>query len=310
MKKIVFICGITIFIILSFLYPSVVLAGATNGLALWFQHLLPTLLPYIILSNIIIQSGLLDIESNAFKPTFPWRPVLITYLFGLILGLPIGAILVTNFYRRKMISKAQATILVCSCNPLSPFFYINYILHHNAASGNRSIASYLIPLYLLHSCVGALFLFVDYHRSHKDIVSATMHKKTTSRFHLSFQIIDAGIMNGFEVITKLGGYVILFGILTSLWMHIIPTTSPLGAIGIASLEISNGISILGATLPNRQPQINIMMSMATFGGLCTHALTYSIISGTNLSKISYSLAKISLALLTYCLLNLITIILC
>ena len=38
-------------------------------------------------------------------------------------------------------------------------------------------------------------------------------KETAPRLKLNFSIIDAGIMNGFEILCKLGGYIMLFSIL-------------------------------------------------------------------------------------------------
>ena len=49
------------FIMLSF--PQEVFNGASEGLLLWFQIVLPTLLPFIIISNVLIQTNSISILS-------------------------------------------------------------------------------------------------------------------------------------------------------------------------------------------------------------------------------------------------------
>ena len=66
--------------------------------------------------------------------------------------------------------------------------------------------------------------------------------KQTSKGNL----LDTSIMNGFEIITQLGGYIILFSILSGLLMDLHPfgSASPL-LCGV--LEITTGIAQLAAS---------------------------------------------------------------
>ena len=45
---------ILIFFLCMLSFPQTVFTGASYGLVLWFRHVLPTLLPYMILINILI----------------------------------------------------------------------------------------------------------------------------------------------------------------------------------------------------------------------------------------------------------------
>lgn len=46
---------ILIFFLCMLSFPQTVFAGASYGLLLWFRHVLPTLLPYMVLINILIR---------------------------------------------------------------------------------------------------------------------------------------------------------------------------------------------------------------------------------------------------------------
>ena len=52
--------GATLFVILLF-FPGLVFEGAKMGLNLWFFTLVPTLLPFMVFSNILIQSRLINL---------------------------------------------------------------------------------------------------------------------------------------------------------------------------------------------------------------------------------------------------------
>ena len=75
--------------------------------------------------------------------------------------------------------------------------------------------------------------------------------KQTSKGNL----LDTSIMNGFEIITQLGGYIILFSILSGLLMDLHPfgSASPL-LCGV--LEITTGIAQLAASsLPSPEKSL-------------------------------------------------------
>ena len=49
-------------------FPSVASAGASQGLLLWFQVLIPSLLPFFLLSGFLIRSGLISSVSTVTYP--------------------------------------------------------------------------------------------------------------------------------------------------------------------------------------------------------------------------------------------------
>ena len=60
--------GATLFVILLF-FPGLVFEGAKMGLNLWFFTLVPTLLPFMVFSNILIQSRLIEhLPARTFYP--------------------------------------------------------------------------------------------------------------------------------------------------------------------------------------------------------------------------------------------------
>mgnify|MGYP007127258245 FL=1 len=68
MKKI-FICIIYISLfILMLTHPVIVLSGAKQGISLWIESVVPSLLPYMILSNFLIYAGISADTAIIMKP--------------------------------------------------------------------------------------------------------------------------------------------------------------------------------------------------------------------------------------------------
>jgi len=59
MKKKMFILIILLSLFYILRFPELTVHAAGNGLILWFEQVLPSLLPFVILSNIIISSDIL-----------------------------------------------------------------------------------------------------------------------------------------------------------------------------------------------------------------------------------------------------------
>ena len=51
-------------------FPNESFIGAQHGLLLWFQTILPTLLPFVILSNFLIQSNAVYYIAKLIHPIF------------------------------------------------------------------------------------------------------------------------------------------------------------------------------------------------------------------------------------------------
>ena len=116
------------FIMLSF--PQEVFDGASEGLLLWFQIVLPTLLPFIIISNILIQTNSISLLSHIFGPAFQKIFRISTdgsfvVLAGFLCGYPMGAKVTSDLILAGRITKSEGSYLLSFCNNTSPMFIIS-----------------------------------------------------------------------------------------------------------------------------------------------------------------------------------------
>jgi hypothetical protein len=105
------------------------------------------------------------------------------------------------------------------------------------------------------------------------------------------ELIDVSIMNGFENITKLGGYIILCSVGGTM-LELIPEGFRLLKIFLgATLEVSSGIHMLSLLSISAQGKTLCILSATAFGGLCALLQINSMLKETDLNLLPCLLGK-------------------
>ena len=292
MKRFLIIFSIVCFFILMLCFPKETFAGASNGLLLWFQIILPTLLPFIIISNLLVHTNAVSYISKTIHPSIQKffsvsKNGSYAVLVGFLCGYPMGAKVISDLLKTKRISKNEGQYLLSFCNNTSPMFIISFIVMQNFK--DETLLMGTLGILFLSPLICSLLFKKRY-----DITSSIKYQPETrdDTFVFHFRIIDECIMNGFETITKVGGYVILFSVLFSL-------CSKFSLIGILPmLEITNGIMMISNVGLSIKYVFPFVLAITSFGGFCSVAQTYSIICDTELSIFSYVIQKLITALVT------------
>lgn len=112
--------------------PNLAREGASRGLLLWYQVILPTLAPFMICTQAVVALGGVELLMAPVRPFFnslfglsPSGSYVL--LCGLLCGCPLGAKLCADFKRRGTISAREAKVLLAICNHPSPMFLLGYV---------------------------------------------------------------------------------------------------------------------------------------------------------------------------------------
>ena len=310
---------IVAFLILILIFPSSSLQGAKQGLLLWFHTVLPTLLPFIILSNLIIGLNIASYISKLLYPIFRTLfgvnlhgcyPILI----GFLSGIPVGAKSVADLVKEEKITTHEGQFLLGFCNNASPMFIMSFIA---ISQLNKPELRMILLLVLYLSAILSSLLYFRLIKPnpykaaalHKNIVSTfSLSETPTSRKKFQFAIVDTAIMNGFEVITKVGGYIILFSIPATIMTNLMKDTNLGTLLIIGLLEITTGIHVIASTQIAIGTKIILITVLTAFGGLSGLAQTNSVIQDTNLSIISYLKVKLLQVIIAFLLISFYTIV--
>lgn len=289
-----------LFIILVFCIltnSSLSLSYAALGLELWFQKMIPTLLPFMILSGIMVRLKLTEKISMAaypfVRPLFRVRKnVCYAMLMGFLCGFPMGAKVVDDLYSREMITKREAEYLLSFCNNIGPVYFCGFVL---PLLGRRLVLPYLFGMYgipLLYGLVLRCTLFRSLDSEPTIPPAAELvcceRADTPSFVKKLLEAVNGSIYSSVQSILMLGGYMILFNLL-NLLPHLLFRKPPIYIAPL--LEITGGLSMLQDALP-----LYSLLALS-FGGLSCIAQTYSCIGQTDLSITGYTAHKLVLTLL-------------
>jgi sporulation integral membrane protein YlbJ len=299
---------VLLFMIFMLLFPGASFRGASSGLLLWFHNVLPNLLPFIILSNLLVRLNITKKISKVFYP-FLGRIFRIScegcypVLFGFLSGIPMGAKASADLVTENKITRSEGQFLLHMCNNASPMFIIGYI-----AITQLKLPAIKYPLFIIiySSAIlsAVLFRFFSKHlpglslkTAAVPIVSGTpISKNVSNRF--TFDLMDSSIMNGFEIVTRIGGYIILFSILAQIMKEAGPDLGIFKAFLMGILEITTGISQICNADIGTYTKIVLVAVLTSFGGFSGMAQTKSVLQDSRLSIGTYIFVKLINAAIT------------
>ncbi len=292
--------ALTLFFLLLIFYiladPALSLHYALTGLTLWFHNMIPTLLPFMIVTGMMIQLNITSAFVQVVKPFlgplfFLDDDCLYAIVIGFLCGFPMGARTVAQMYRLGKISKEKASLLLAFCNNIGPVYFTGFVM---AALKIEHKFLCLFGMYALPFCYGLLLRHTIYRKSipYAHAAFPKMAKNRLSSEKL-LDTIDGSITAGLLSIAKLGGYMVLFNLFHIIPFHLLREYPGwLGKIHCI-LEITSGIRHLGASSPL------YVLVLLPFGGFSCIAQTYSMIHGTGLSLRQYVFHKTALTGVTF-----------
>ena len=301
-KRTLLTMGLLLLMLLLLCFPNLCLKAAQDGLLLWFNKVLPSLLPFMIFINILIPlNGLQSFISwcSPFTKRIWHLPgeSLFAFLMGLIAGYPMGAKVVKSLYCDHKITKEEAERTLCFCNNCGPLFIIGTI--GTAMLSQTQLGYFLFFIHLLSACIMSILLTHNLSTASY----SCLNRQATSSPPSFFKLLNLGVMNAMDTIVCVGGYIILFSVLLALltktptadWLFVklCPNTSNrLIITGILSscLELSNGTYTL-SKLPISTYSLALLSAATGFGGICVYFQALFVLEDTPFDTKPFLIAK-------------------
>lgn len=295
-----YILPVYILLICLFLFPSICVQGAKNGLLLWFNTIIPSIFPFILITGLLRTFGGIDIMEKYFGPLISkifkcQKHSAYAVIIGFLCGYPLGAKAVADIYSLGYIDRNEADYLLTFCNNPSPMFVMNYIV---IASLGRPE---LIPVFMAAIYIAAWQTAC--------ISYAFVYKKRTQKlytrhiFALDYSpgiLMDNCILDALATIQKIGVYMILFSILSQLIAQLPDQIYFIKLMLVGLCEQTTGIDTLmhaNIFLPEYIKTV-LAAIFTSFGGFAVAAQTQGIIGSYGLSIKPYFIGKILHAALT------------
>ena len=250
--------------------------GARHGLSVCAAVLVPSLLPFFTLSELLSSFGLPDLLAGfAGKPMERLfrisGPGAQAFLLGLSGGYPLGANVTASLRRQGIVSREEAERLLAFCNNSGPAFILG------AAGGVFRSPGAGLLLFGAHAaaavCTGVLM---------RGGSAPAAQPRTGHEVGISVgEALPAAVLRALRSTLTVCAYVVLFSALLSC-LPFLSGLPPLpGAILTGCIELGSGIASF-AGLPPEPPNLAAAAFLLGWGGLSVHAQTLGAVRSTDI----------------------------
>lgn len=237
-------------------FHDAVISGTQNGLLLWYQTLVPSLLPFILVTNAMSETNAYHSIAKQFKGIHSGKIYeIIAILLGNLCGYPIGGKILNDFVKNQCISAKQANRLLPLASQASPMFLLGYVYNH-ILEKEIPLSIFLISIYI-PVILYYIFLYIF---SAKD-------KFQSSCIPVQKLNIKDTFMHAVEIMVMIGLYIIIFSILLTILLPIFQSTQ--AKIILSFLEITTGLSMLNMLSLAEPFHTSLLCSLCAFGGICS-----------------------------------------
>ncbi|NLB89139.1 MAG: sporulation integral membrane protein YlbJ [Syntrophomonadaceae bacterium] len=230
--------------------PGETVNAAANGFKLWYNILVPALLPFFIIAELMVNIGLVRFIGVLLEPIM--RPLFklpgcssLVVVMGFTSGFPVGAILSKKLYEENMLTANETERLVSFTNNSSPLFIIGAIgigMFNSAAFGYLLAASH----YLANLLVGLFWRFKAITpvipKENKVTIKSAFSQLVNAQTAGIGKILGDAIRNSINNILAIAGFIIFFSVLTRMlivW----------GIMDYFALLVSNYLAFLNIPYP-------------------------------------------------------------
>lgn len=304
--KNIFIVFVLLIIMIGILFnPEASMDSAKDGLYIWLNLLLPSLFPFVFISNLLIVFGFVKFLGKFLEPIM--KPIfnvsgagLFPFLISMMSGYPIGAKLSASLRDNNLISKTEGNRLISFSSTSGPLFILGTVMI--GMIGINAAPLFIIPHYLGVITVGIFFRFYKKNDTDKFTRVQKEEKQVYKTLGSSMGYAVKDSMNSMLLI---GGYVIIFTVIINLvlnsngFSNILNYTSSIFKInpdiirGLLAgiIELTNGCHIVSNLDIDIFHKILIINFLISWGGLSINSQAISFISQTDLSTGIYLVSK-------------------
>ncbi|WP_139492870.1 sporulation integral membrane protein YlbJ [Brevibacillus dissolubilis] len=305
--------------------PDPSFKAAVRGLEIWWEVVFPALLPFIVVSEVLMGVGVVHFVGVLLEPLMrPFFNVPGTGGFVLTMGFssgyPVAAKLTTRLREQGNITRAEGERLVSFATTGDPLFVIGAVavgfFHSEQVGFVLAVTHYLSAL-----LIGVCYRFHDPGAATSQSTEASRHPlmyralqamhRARLRDNRPFgQLMGDAVQSALQMLLVVGGFIIVFSVIINLLSvtNLTPFFSTLlgivlGPLGfppefakatIAGLfEVTLGAkeaSAVGGEIPMIW-KAAMAAALVSWGGLSVHAQVASILSKTDIRVTPYLVAR-------------------
>ncbi|WP_078554886.1 sporulation integral membrane protein YlbJ [Bacillus alkalicellulosilyticus] len=307
------------------IFPKESLEASIRGLTMWWEVVFPSLLPFFIISELLIGFGVVSflgtILERFMRPLFrvPGEGGFV-WAMGLASGFPAGAKLTARLRQEEKLTRIEAERLVSFTNSSNPLFIFGAIavgFFHDPTLGIVLASAH----YAGNICVGLIMRFHAYRDEPKKVIDKStkltlkdsiqlLHNERIRDGRPIGKLLGDAVQSSVTTLLMIGGFIILFSVLNKLLSLIEFTTFVAGFLSIllVTFNIPSELSIplisglfeitLGSQMTSNTTDSGLLQKaiitsfILAFSGFSVQAQVASILAETDIRFKPYFFARI------------------
>lgn len=269
---------IAIFIIFGFLvmtiYPKEIFSAACSGVNLWFNILFPAIFPSMLGIRFMSAIGISDKINTVFggfMKIFGIRNSgFEAFSGGFLSGFPTGAKITGEMLEEKKITKEEAEKIFFVSNNPGIFFVISTV---GAGILKDSECGYILLFCIfLSSVISGIIICRRYKRLYKS--ERIINKSKNFDFFMFRDIV----IESMDAITRIGGFIILFSVISRGVSCVIPFNAVGDAVFSGIMEMTGGTAKIAALDISFRLKAAMISAVISFGGFSVIGQCMSMIN--------------------------------
>lgn len=303
-KKITSISIMTILVYIGYeilFSSSNILNSVKFSISIWSNNIFPSLFPFFVLSELLINYGFIELVSELLKPIMikifkTDSKNSFIFVMSILSGFPSNAKYTRELYLKKLIDKHQASKILTFTHFSNPLFILGTL--SLTFLNNKEVGLLILIIhYSTNIIIGIIFR--NYYPTN-EIINKPSIKKAFSNMHLyriknrkNFGlIVTNAITNTINTLLLILGVVTMFLVLTTIIDSKINLNNYNQSILNGFIEMTQGlkyISILSIPLKFKAILSTMILS---FGGLSIHMQIIGILSDTDIDYLPFLTARL------------------
>ena len=286
MKKALKLLLFILLVLIILINSKQIIESIRFSFSICINNLFPSLIPFMIISNILIDFNFISDISDAFSKIIKIFKVngncSFIFIMSILSGTPGNAKYIKDLLENKMITLNDANNCLNFCHFTNPIFILGTI--GLSLFNNKKIGLIILISHYLSSIIIGLF-----NKKNKDCL-LSMHNNKKNKT----SIIKSLTSSIYKTINTL---LLILGIITT---SLIITTLIDSLINIPNnykflygiFEMTQGLKYLSLTSLNTNIKAIIASFMISFGGFCIHAQVFSIIDTKKIRYLPYFTSRL------------------
>lgn len=269
----------SIIIVTLILNPENCINSSLYGAQLFVYKVFPTMFPFVILTNIIIDYDGVYIYAKTFgkilcKVMRLPNKSSIVLVISILCGYPLGAKYSCDLYENKDIDFNSAERLLNIATNCSPLFIVGTI---GISMLNSKLYGYLL---LVSSYLSCFIMSILLPCSKKVADETPYYNKYEFKNSNLGETLKRSVENSIYSCSLVAGFVVMFSVIlgqinNTLVFNTINQNKILGSLILGMVEMTNGCSVVNLSKFNTLSKLMLFSFFTSFGGLCVMSQVYA-----------------------------------